>query len=69
MQDGAYGEVVDYALSFDFRAGRSVDPQLKSAIEGALIKWVHLIDEVINEIAVKSKPGEYPGPLVEVSFL
>lgn len=52
-----------------FRDGQCVDLQFKSAIEGSVIKWVHLIDEVIRDYVLKPTPGVHPGPLAEVNLL
>lgn len=45
------------------------DSQLKSAIEGVVIKWVHQVDEVLNQDTDDlAGPDHFPTPLEEITF-
>lgn len=45
------------------------DSQLKSAIEGVVIKWVHQVDEVLTQDTDDlATPDHFPKPLEEITF-
>lgn len=49
------------------RQGKVVNLELKTAIEGAVIKWAQQINDVLNETSdVFFSGNRHPGPLVEV---
>ncbi|CAL4154030.1 unnamed protein product, partial [Meganyctiphanes norvegica] len=49
--------------------GEITDPQLKNAMEGVIIKWVHQIDEVLRQDAGHMHQGDnFPKPLEELTF-
>ncbi|KAG8281332.1 hypothetical protein J6590_060968 [Homalodisca vitripennis] len=49
--------------------GEDVDLQLKSAIEGAVIKWVNQITDVLQETSsIVFKSSENPLPFAEIEF-
>lgn len=47
----------------------SVDLYLKSAIEGVVIKWAYLVNEVVTqESSVAFENGQNPTPMVELEY-
>lgn len=51
------------------RQGKQVNLQLKTAIEGSVIKWAHQINDVLMENSeVFFKDNNHPIPSVEVNI-
>ncbi|XP_069187118.1 dynein beta chain, ciliary-like [Procambarus clarkii] len=49
--------------------GEMTDSQLKSAIEGVVIKWVHQVEEVLTQDTEDlAAPDYFPKPLEEITF-
>ncbi|KAG7159120.1 Dynein beta chain, ciliary-like 3 [Homarus americanus] len=52
-----------------YRMGEMTDSQLKSAIEGVVIKWVHQVEEVLTQDTEDlAGPDYFPKPLEEILF-
>ena len=51
------------------KSGEMTDSQLKSAIEGVVIKWVHQVEEVlVQDTDSLSSTQHFPKPMEEITF-
>ncbi|XP_042858403.1 dynein beta chain, ciliary-like [Penaeus japonicus] len=62
-------DALEKAERHALETGEMTDSQLKSAIEGVVIKWVHQVDEVLNQDTDDlAGPDHFPTPLEEITF-